>query len=241
MGVPLFLRRAIFILTLVFSALLPLACSNSPTQPTHSSGPTGPIIVAAINLNAGAFLQKAEVFVADSTGTTGTANTGVTIISSGVTIPLPYVGLTNDSPSTIEGAPYVTGSDYSASITYTAGQVYTFNVVMGGTTYSAAATGISGSPAVQPSGGSAGVTCSWTGGIGNKNYISVQGALPGTYIGPPLSSNPYVVPNSVFSNETPGAGSDAVNLSVVQFFSSAFPGAQSSSCVSSRNVASVNY
>jgi hypothetical protein len=220
----------------------PIACSkkDSPTQPSDSgpSTPTGPIIVGSI-IHTDSF-DIANATVSDSTGNTGTTNTGVTVFSNGVTIPLVSGSLLDNTSSvTIIGAPYITGNHYSASITYTAGQVYTFKVVVASETYSGSVTGITGNPIIQPSSGTAGVTCSWNTGVGNTNHIDFD--PPIASIGPPISSNPFTIPNSVFSNETPGTGNDVVNLDVVQFSASAFPSAQTSSCLISSNVASTHY
>ena len=48
-------------------------------------------------------------------------------------------------------------------------------------------------------------------------------------IGPPIPSNPYFIPNSVFSDETPGSGNDEVVLSVIQCNKASFPGCATTS------------
>jgi len=232
-----------FFIALLGLTLFFQACkkNDNPAAPTVTP-PAGPIIVGSFAQNG--IVSIMDVTVSDSTGNTGTANTGVTVFSNGVTIPLTRqtLALLNTAPVTILGAPLITGWQYNnGSVTYTAGQVYEFQVNIDGTTYSASTTAIAGNPVVQPSSGSAGVTCSWTNGVGNRSCVRIVGSSFNTYIGPILSSNPYIIPNSAFTNETPGAGNDGVNLDISQFSSSAFPGAQASSCLISSNVASVGY
>jgi len=228
---------------LAASALLLPACKakNSPSTPTAPTPtPSGPYIIAQVAVNGS--ISLANVFVSDSTGTTGTANTSVSLTTNSASEAMTTLGsLVNSGGLTIDGVPYLTGSLYSGAVTYNAGQVYQFNVNIGGTTYSAAATGFSGSPVVSPSSGSGGVTCSWAAGVGNKDYIHIVGLPTPVYIGPPIPSNPYTISNSVFSNETPGAGNDSVNLQVDQVTTGAFPGAQNSSCVIVRDVAGTAY
>ncbi len=188
--------------------------------------------------------QIVDAIVSDSTGTTGTANTSVTVFSNGVTIPLTPVPwpLSNSSAVTFLGAPYITGQFFSNSpITYTAWQAYQFQISVGSATYSASITGIAANPVVQPSSGSAGVTCSWSNGVGNRSFAYVDSPSIKLYLGPVLSSNPYIIANSVFSDETPGAGNDAVNLNISQFSTAAFPEAQTSSYLITSNVASASY
>jgi hypothetical protein len=227
--------------------LLNVSCKKKcdPTAPFTDLVPStnGPIIVGHIAHNYSAYFNKATVYVSDSTGNTGTANTNVSLVNNGVTVSLPLVsGMANTDAITIMGAPYIMGYMYSESITYTAGQAYTFLVNVDGTTYSASATAIAGDPLVEPSDGSAGVTCSWMNGVGNKNYIRVSsnGSFDAT-IGPPIPSNPYVVQNDVFTNETPGAGDDIVTLHVVRFAASTFPNASPSSCFIFNLVNQANY
>ncbi len=225
----------------VVSVVLFQACSsnNNPATPASSKEP---IIVA--NLGENGSLNIVTVLVSDSTGTTGTANTSVTLVDNSNSIPLTLLGIIPTGAITQSGAPNITGGLYTNSVTYTAGDTYTFNVDIGGKIYTSSVTAIAGNPLLQPSSGTAGVTCSWAAGVGNYNYVEVANgsAQPMTIIGPPIPTNPYVLANSVFSgNETPGSGNDVVNFHVVQLNKGAFPGCQSSSCVLMNNVASVNY
>ncbi len=229
---------------LLFLYGCPGTSPSQPTPPTATPTPSTPIIIAYAGLN-GSF-NEASAFVSDSSGTTSVAGVGVTLTSAGVTTPLTTLTgpPVNDHGITFTGAPFLTGAFYSAGITYSAGQTYTFNVSVGNTTYSSSVTGLSASPSVLPSGaGSAGVTCAWPSGVGNKEFITVLNSSNTalTYIGPSISPNPFIVINSVFTNETPGTGSDSVVMSVVQFKAGAFPGAQSSSCAFSEVLAQASY
>lgn len=236
-------RIFVFVSFLVGTSFFILGCpaKNSPSTPVAPTPtPSGPFIVVELVRNGSFFLS--DVIVSDSTGTTGTANTSVSMTTNSTSEAMTALGiLGNSGGETIDGAPYVTGQIYKGPFTYTPGQVYLYSVNIGGTTYSASATAFSGSPVVSPSSGSAGVTCSWAAGVGNVDYIDVLGASLAQYIGPPVPSNPYTVSNSAFTNETPGAGSDSVNMQVDQVTTGAFPGAQNSSCVIVRDVASAAY
>ncbi len=224
------------VMTMMFQA-----CSSSKNPATPAAN-NGPIIVTELGENGvGGFLS---VIVSDSSGNSGTANTSVTLVNNGSSIPLTFFANGPSGSITLLGAPNITGGLYTNSITYSAGQTYTFSVDVGGTVYSSTVTAIGGNPIIQPSSGSAGVTCSWSTGVGNANFIDLTNgsAQPISVIGPPIPSNPYVVPNSAFSgSETPGAGNIGVNLHIVQFKNSAFPGAQTSSCVIVNDVASAPY
>jgi hypothetical protein len=251
----IYLLALLVLLAGLFPGLLILnGCSGSspsqaqPQSPTATTtpAPASPIIIAYISVNG--TYNEASAFISDSSGSTSIAGVGVTLISAGVTTPLTSLPVTTvitvtDHAITFTGAPYLTGAFYSGAITYTAGQIYTFNVSVGNTTYTASVTGLSASPSVQPSSGTSGVTCAWPAGVGNKDFITVLNSSDAalTYIGPIISPNPYIVPNSDFTNETPGAGSDSVVMSVVQFAAGAFPGAQASSCAFSQVLAQGSY
>ncbi len=233
----------------ILAVLLPAGCSksDSPTtanNPTPTPTSTAPYIVGMIVVNGS--ISLSDVWVADSTGNTAPANTAVSFVSAGVTTPMNTLGnLTNDYGITNTGAPPVTGALFNCSMTYNAGQVYTYLVGIGSQTYTASVTGIAGNPVASASSSTAaaGVTCSWSNGVGNVTLIRVlnNSAQVLAYLGPPVASNPYTVANSVFTNETPGAGTDSVVMCVYQYSPSAFPGAQSSSCVLSGNLAQVSY
>jgi hypothetical protein len=234
-----------FFLFLGSVSLLSVGCpgKNNPLAPATPTPKPGPIIVGVLAVNG--LSQIIDVTVSDSMGNSGVANTGVTVFSNGVTIPLAPVTLALDNTAAVTflGAPYITGEFFSnGAVTYTAGQAYDFQVVIGATTYSASITGISANPLLQPSNGAAaGVTCSWTNGVGNKSSVYIDSNSLNLRIGPVLSSNPYILSNSLFTDETPGAGNDNINLNISQLSTSAFPGAQASSCLITSNVATTIY
>ncbi len=223
---------------------------NNPASLPIDTTPvsTGPIIVGNFGFNEESSFSQVTVYVSDSTGNTGTVNTGAMVISNGVTTSLTkHPLLTNTRALTMMGVPYITGHSYSASVDYVVGQVYTFDVNVDGAMYSASVTAFTGNPKVESSDGSAGVTCSWTNNAGNYNCIHLisndiySATAIDKVVGPPIPSNPFVVQNADFETETPGAGNVAVALHIVQRLVSAFPNSSASSCLIINLVAQDQY
>lgn len=181
--------------------------------------------------------------VADSTGNTGIANTSVTLVTQGASLPLTYVGIfpvyTNAGPVNV-GLPAITGGQYTNSITYVPGQAYEVDVTVDGTLYSASITAIDGAPQAMALAGNSGVTCSWNNGIGNENVILVNGQSASTQLGPNLTGGSVSLSNNFFTDETPGNGQDLVVLSLLQV-NPGFFGSQASSRIATLQADSLHY
>jgi hypothetical protein len=218
------------------------------TTPTPAATPTpnpnGPIIVALVS---GYLAYASEgVFVSNSAGTTGVGNDGVTMITQGVTTAMEYIASDGTPQNFIDqlnnnyGFPSTIVGDYFTAQTYPSdGQVFQFEVSVGGTVYSNSITYIVDTSAAMTVVSGTGIQCTWTSGLTNRDFVSITnsdeiGAGTVTQIGPPLPSDPCTIFNSAFKNEsTPGSGSDDVLFWLTQIQNSAFPGSNSQSAAGS--------
>jgi hypothetical protein len=220
--------------------------ATSTPAATSTPNPNGPIIVALVS---GVLDPLESVIVSNSAGTTGAGNDGVTMITQGVTTAMEYdgQGSPQDAIDQLKGnygfPSTIMGDDFSAQTYPSNGQVFQFEVSIGGTVYSNSVTYIADSNAALTVVSGMGVQCTWTSGLTNRDFVSITdsdeiGAGTVTQIGPPLPSDPCTILNSAFSNETtPGSGHDDVLLWLTQIQNSAFPGSNSQSAAGSIDAA----
>jgi hypothetical protein len=248
------------------SVTVPFGCGKNPEAPGNPTPtPTpppiatpsvipdnnGPLIQALIGRNVGPMFQGsgAYVVISDNYGNpVDSAN--VTLVHNGSSIPLPFFGEFLPTSywstaaliafSSIGFTPANGGVYYdNTNVTYTAGQSYVFNINILGSSYSSTITSINGSPDVTD--GSSAVTCSRDTAVGNANFILVWDSNYNgvTLIGPPIPSNPYVIPSSSFAGWSWASSPFVVTLAVNQLNKPSFTGCKNSSCTAAIDAKSV--
>jgi hypothetical protein len=216
--------------------------TNSGANPTATATVTpGPPLIVALVTDLS---PNAVVFVSNSAGTTGVANSAATLLTQGVTYAMTTLG--QGSPqSYLTGKIFnfgfplsITGTYFSAQPVLSNGQTIQFNVTVNHTAYSASVT-----YETDPNSGvsvisGTGILCTWTPGLSNENFVGILSsdnpatASMVTQIGPPLPSEPCTILNSAFTNETsPGYGLDEMYLFLSQVQTGAFAGSNSQSTV----------
>ncbi len=207
-----------------------MAATPLKTSAIQSDGPVIQAIMMAVNTTRGLF-GVSTVYIADNNGNAVTT-ASVTLAGNGKSVLLSFKGVepSMSGVATLYGVPPITGGIYQSTMGVTIGKNYTFNVKIGGSSYASTIMAINGNPAI--SSGSSGVTCTWAKNAGNMSLIVVGEKGKDNvlwHIGSPIPNNPYMVPKSVFCNETPGEDRYAVFLQIIQLNQSSFPGCKASS------------